>query len=114
MADVNTFVEKTLELLNLEREAEITEATAFYDSADNSALEKKGVCLSKLIVFSRRTGLYGRTLLTLGKGKTSRHLAESSLPAHRITPGSSMKKCFYDCASHDFNSNGIYNASYTL
>lgn len=87
MADVNIFVDKTLKLLNLEREAEISESRAYCESADNAALERKGVCVKKLVVFGRKTGLYGRTLLTLSRGKASRHVAESPLPAHCITPG---------------------------
>ena len=88
MADVNSFVEKSLELLNLEREAEINESTAFCESADTATLEKKGVCLAKLLVRSRRTGLYGRSLLTFGKAKAkNKNVPETTLPAHRITPG---------------------------
>ena len=84
MADLNSFVEKTLELLNLERQAEIDESRAFYEGADNTTLENKGVCLRKLVIVSRRTGLYGRILLTLAKGHSRKNLP---LPAHCITTG---------------------------
>ena len=86
MADINSFVEKTLELLNVERQAEINESRAFYENADNKVLESKGVCLKKLVIFGRKTGLYGRILVTLGKpgGQTSKSLP---LQAHCITAG---------------------------
>ena len=98
MADLNAFVEETLELLNLEKQAEINESKAFYENADSTTLENKGVCLRKLVVLGQRTGLYGRTLLTLGKAKghSSKNLP---LPAHCITAGivdltyNAMYKC---------------------
>ena len=86
MADLNSFVEKTIKLLNLERQAEIDEARAFYENTDNTALESRGVCLKKLVIFGRKTGLYGRILVTLGKPKrqSSKNLP---LQAHCITTG---------------------------
>ncbi len=86
MVDLNSFVEETLELLNLERQAEINESRAFYENTDNTTLENKGVCLRKVVIFGQKTGLYGRTLLHLGKAKghSSKNLP---LPAHCITAG---------------------------
>ena len=86
MADLNTFVEKTLKLLNLEKQAEINESKAFYENADCTELENKGVCLRKLVVLGQRTGLYGRILLTLGKAK-EHTLKNLPLPANCITTG---------------------------
>ena len=86
MADLNLFVEKTLELLNLERQAEINESRAFYANTDSTTLENKGVSLRKLVIFGRKTGLYGRILVTLGKAKG--HSSKNvPLPAHCITAG---------------------------
>ena len=86
MADLNAFVEETLKLLNLEKQAEINESKAFYENADCTTLENKGVCLRKLVILGQKTGLYGRTLLTLGKAKE--HSSKNSpLPAHCITTG---------------------------
>ena len=45
-------------------------------------LQQRGVCLLKLRVSSQRTGLYGRTVLTLEP-----YWPSSELPAHNFTPG---------------------------
>ncbi|XP_028399828.1 DNA-binding protein SMUBP-2-like [Dendronephthya gigantea] len=87
MADLNQFVEKMIELLNLERQAEINESKAFYQNSDNATLENKGVCLRKMVLFSQKTGLYGRTLVTLGKGNVEHSVKKFPLPAHCITTG---------------------------
>jgi ATP-dependent RNA/DNA helicase IGHMBP2 len=87
MADVSGFVEKTLSLLNIERKAEVEEARALQESSNLNELQKKGVCLLKLRVRSRCTGLYGRDLLTF---ESSRLGTDGILPAHRITPGTAV------------------------
>lgn len=84
MADVSTFVDKTLSLLNIERKAEVDEARTLQESSNLTELQKKGVCLLKLRVQSRRTGLYGRDLLTF---ESSKFGTDGTLAAHRITPG---------------------------
>lgn len=86
MAELNKFVEENLELLNLERQTEINESKAFYENSDSTTLQSKGVCLKKLLTFTRKTGLYGRVLLTFGKAKT--HCPKNvPLPSHCITVG---------------------------
>lgn len=86
MADVSSFVEKTISLLNIERKAEVDEARNIQESSNLNDLQRKGVCLLKLRVISRCTGLYGRVLLTFERAKTG-GVDGNSLPAHRITPG---------------------------
>lgn len=46
-------------------------------------LQRRGVCLLKLRIRSRRTGFYGRTVITFEPGG-----ALQELPAHNLTPGS--------------------------
>ena len=87
MADLNQFVEEMLELVNLERQAEINESKAFYQNSDNATLENKGVCLRKMVIFGQKTGLYGRTLLTLSKANVEHSAKNLPLPAHCITVG---------------------------
>jgi hypothetical protein len=87
-AKCTSFVQQTLELLNLEKQAEINESRAFYENTDSGTLENNGVCLRKLVIFGQRTGLYGRTLLTLGKAKGHSPI-NLPLPAHCITAGMS-------------------------
>ena len=84
MADVSTFVHKTLSLLNIERKAEVDEARTLQENSNLNELQKKGVCLLKLRVQSRCTGLYGRDLLTF---ESSRFGTDGRLAAHGITPG---------------------------
>jgi len=42
-------------------------------------LERRGVCLLRLVIASRRVGLYGRTVLQFE--------ADKDLPSHSFTPG---------------------------
>lgn len=86
MVDLNVYVKETIELLNLERQTEIEESRAIYENTECDRLEKKGVCLRKMVLYDRRTGLYGRTLLTLGNGKGQKK-EPSPLSAHCFTVG---------------------------
>lgn len=86
MARVSSFVEKTISLLNIERKAEVDEARSLQNNSNLNELQRKGVCLLKLRVQSRRTGLYGRVLLTFERAKVG-GVDGNLLPAHRITPG---------------------------
>lgn len=45
-------------------------------------LQRRGVCLLKLVIGGRKTGLYGRTILSF---EASGGIKE--LPSHNITPG---------------------------
>ncbi|MGH0140018.1 UNVERIFIED_CONTAM: hypothetical protein FKN15_036684 [Acipenser sinensis] len=61
---VESFVSKTLELLEEEREAEIEETRLWQENISLKELQRKGVCLLKLHIGSQKTGLYGRLLVT--------------------------------------------------
>jgi len=50
-----------------------------HENISAKELERRGVCLLKLIIASRRVGLYGRTVLQFEAAK--------DLPSHNITPG---------------------------
>ena len=45
-------------------------------------LERRGVCLLRLVIASRRVGLYGRTVLQFE--------ADKNLPSHSFTPGANL------------------------
>ncbi|PWA30451.1 hypothetical protein CCH79_00015310 [Gambusia affinis] len=81
---VETFVSKTLELLQEEREAEIEETKIWQENISLKDLQNKGVCLLKLQIVSQSTGLYGRIVIVLEPRK---HLGFSSLPSNSFGPG---------------------------
>ncbi|XP_074854038.1 DNA-binding protein SMUBP-2 [Carettochelys insculpta] len=82
--DVPDFVSRQLELLQEEREAEITETRAWRESVFLKELQRKGVCLVKLQVASQRTGLYGRLLVTFQPRKYD---PDAELPCNSFGPG---------------------------
>ncbi|XP_048774514.1 DNA-binding protein SMUBP-2-like [Ostrea edulis] len=79
---VESFVNQHIQLLEKEREAEIEETRHLNESLPPKELQRRGVCLLKLQIKNRRTGLYGRTVVTFEPG--GGHL---ELPAHNLTPG---------------------------
>ncbi|KAF6738848.1 DNA-binding protein SMUBP-2 [Oryzias melastigma] len=81
--EVETFVSKTLELLQDEREAEIQETRTWQENSSLKDLQSKGICLLKLQIGSQFTGLYGRTVLVLEPRK---YLGFSSLPSNTFGP----------------------------
>ncbi|GFY53795.1 DNA-binding protein SMUBP-2 [Trichonephila inaurata madagascariensis] len=76
------FAAKHLELLELEREAEIEENKCLQEGCSVKSLQKKGVCIPKLRISSTTTGLFGRTLLNFGT-----FYGNGSLPTHTISSG---------------------------
>ncbi|XP_032438234.1 DNA-binding protein SMUBP-2 isoform X1 [Xiphophorus hellerii] len=130
---VETFVSKTLELLQEEREAEIQETKIWQENISLKDLQNKGVCLLKLQIGSQSTGLYGRTVIVLEPRK---HLGFSSLPSNSFGPGdivgiydpsgcsaasqictgivtrisqASVSVAFDDLDGASFDSDGLYN-----
>ncbi|KAJ7344288.1 hypothetical protein JRQ81_000238 [Phrynocephalus forsythii] len=81
---VEEFVLRQLELLEEEREAEISEARIWQENISLKELQRRGVCLLKLEVANQKTGLYGRLLITLQPRK---HGSESQLPSNNFGPG---------------------------
>ena len=73
-------ITRTLELLNMEHDAELTESLNNRSNCSIRDLELEGLCLSKLLVSSIKTGLFGRTLIKLKK-------EFASLPPHKLGPG---------------------------
>jgi ATP-dependent RNA/DNA helicase IGHMBP2 len=55
------------------------------ESLPPKELQRRGVCLLKLHIKSRRTGLYGRTVVTFEPGG-----GNLDLPAHNLTPGKQL------------------------
>lgn len=53
-----------LELLELERDAEVEERRSWQEHSSLKELQSRGVCLLKLQVSSQCTGLYGQRLVT--------------------------------------------------
>ncbi|KAK6317688.1 hypothetical protein J4Q44_G00109790 [Coregonus suidteri] len=82
--EVESFVSKTLELLQEEREAEIEETRLWQENVSLKDLQSKGVCLLKLRIGSQSTGLYGRSLILLEPRK---HMGVSVLPSNNFGPG---------------------------
>ncbi len=78
---IERFVEKSLRLLELERQAEIEEAERRQAGFSAHELEKRGWCLARLKIVDQFTGPGGRAALAL---EPSRGV---DLPAHRFQPG---------------------------
>ncbi|XP_032213741.1 DNA-binding protein SMUBP-2 isoform X3 [Mustela erminea] len=83
-AAVESFVTKHLDLLELERDAEVEERRSWQENISLRELQSRGVCLLKLQVSSQRTGLYGRLLVTL---EPRRCVAAAVLPSNSFTSG---------------------------
>ncbi|KAF6103715.1 immunoglobulin mu DNA binding protein 2 [Phyllostomus discolor] len=83
---VESFVTKQLDLLELEREAEVEERRAWQEGVSLKELQSRGVCLVKLQLSSQRTGLYGQLLVTLEprRGTSAGVLPSSSLSSGDI------------------------------
>ncbi|XP_055987761.1 DNA-binding protein SMUBP-2 [Sorex fumeus] len=82
-AAVEGFVARQLELLELERDAEVEERRSWQESVSPRELQSRGVCLLKLQVSGQRTGLYGRLLVTL----EPRRGGAPVLPSNSFTSG---------------------------
>ncbi|XP_057583572.1 DNA-binding protein SMUBP-2 isoform X2 [Hippopotamus amphibius kiboko] len=83
-AAVESFVTKQLDLLELERDAEVEERRSWQENVSPKELQSRGVCLLKLQVSSQRTGLYGRLLVTF---EPRRCMSAAVLPSNSFTSG---------------------------
>lgn len=81
---VESFVTKQLELLELERDAEVEERRSWQENISLKELQSRGVCLLKLQVSSQRTGLNGRLLVTF---EPRRSVSAGVLPSNSFTSG---------------------------
>ncbi|XP_052076067.1 DNA-binding protein SMUBP-2-like isoform X3 [Mytilus californianus] len=82
------FIETHLKLLDLERETEIEETRILTEKLPPKELQRRGVCLLKLKISGRKTGLYGRTILSF---EASGGIKE--FPSHNITSGDIVGLC---------------------
>ncbi|MGA1525802.1 MAG: AAA domain-containing protein, partial [Planctomycetota bacterium] len=78
---LDTFIRRQLELLELEREAEIQEVERLRAELADVELERRGLTLRRLTLRDTDVGLGGRTLLVLEPSKGG------ELPAHRFASG---------------------------
>ncbi|XP_033743821.1 DNA-binding protein SMUBP-2-like [Pecten maximus] len=76
------FISKHLRLLEKERETEVEETRALTEKLPIKELQRRGVCLPKLCIVGRRTGFYGRIVITFEMGRN-----QQELPSHNFTPG---------------------------
>ncbi|MEW6745729.1 MAG: IGHMBP2 family helicase [Planctomycetota bacterium] len=75
------YVREALRLVALERAAEIEETRSLQATLPARALERRGLCLTRLVPVEEEAGLGGRTLVTLARSRGG------ELPAHRISAG---------------------------
>ncbi|ESO83852.1 hypothetical protein LOTGIDRAFT_168897 [Lottia gigantea] len=80
--DLEKFVTKTIDLLEKERQTEIDETRFLTEKIPAKELQRKGVCLLKLRLNERRSGLYGRTVVTFEP-----FWSGNELPSHNLTHG---------------------------
>ncbi|XP_054426742.1 DNA-binding protein SMUBP-2 [Pteronotus mesoamericanus] len=83
-AAVESFVAKQLDLLELEREAEVEERRSWQENVSLKELQSRGVCLLKLQLSSQRTGLYGQLLVTW---EPRRGASAGVLPSNSFSSG---------------------------
>lgn len=84
LSTVESFVAQQLELLELERNAEVEERRSWQEHSSLKELQSRGVCLLKLQVSSQRTGLYGQRLVTFEPRKFGPAVV---LPSNSFTSG---------------------------
>ncbi|XP_004393861.1 PREDICTED: DNA-binding protein SMUBP-2 [Odobenus rosmarus divergens] len=89
-ATVESFVTRQLDLLELERDAEVEERRSWQENISPKELQSRGVCLLKLQVSSQRTGLYGRLLVTF---EPRRCASPAVLPSNSFTSGDIVGLC---------------------
>ncbi|XP_053418453.1 DNA-binding protein SMUBP-2 isoform X2 [Nycticebus coucang] len=93
-AALESFVTKQLDLLELERDAEVEERRSWQENISLKELQSRGVCLLKLQVSSQSTGLYGRLLVTFEPRRCG---SAAVLPSNSFTSGDIVG--LYDAAS---------------
>lgn len=84
LRDLETFVTLHIELLELERRAEIDEVERALATLPDAELERRGWTLRRLAVADVATGVGGRVLLVLENSRGE------PLPAHRFGPGDTV------------------------
>ena len=82
---VEDFVVQQLELLNIERDAEIAASRQLQENVSAKILQQKGVCLTNLSLQNLRSGLYGRSIASFGP-----KLHGNELPSTNLGSGKKM------------------------
>ncbi|KAG0417475.1 hypothetical protein HPB47_005582 [Ixodes persulcatus] len=80
--NLDDFVSKHLELLELERDEEVEQNAKLQEKFSLKELQNKGLCITRLLLGSSRTGLYGRNICRF---RSSHHGAP--LPSHKFSSG---------------------------
>lgn len=78
-ASVEDFVSQQLNLLNLERDAEISESRKLQENTTAKQLQEKGVCLMNLSLQCIRSGLYGRSVASFSSKIVGKELPSTNL-----------------------------------
>ena len=78
-ASVEDFVSQQLNLLNLERDAEISESRKLQENTTAKQLQEKGVCLMNLSLQCIRSGLYGRSVASFASKIVGKELPSTNL-----------------------------------
>ena len=78
-ASVEDFVSQQLNLLNLERDAEISESRKLQENTSAKQLQEKGVCLMNLSLQCIRSGLYGRSVASFASKIVGKELPSTNL-----------------------------------
>ena len=81
--DITSFVKNQLALLELERNTEILETSNSRKCGNVKELEKLGICVTKLHVTSECTGLYGKHLVSFGRGNGKRTEGKGNVDSNR-------------------------------
>ena len=78
---MDQFILRQKELLTQEHEAEKAESASLLEGASVKELCHQGIAVQKLWISGRRTGLYGRIILTFCRGKSE------ELSSHQLSVG---------------------------
>ncbi len=85
--DVPAFAAAQLELLAAELQAEVAQTAATVGGHTPRALQRAGMALINLVVSGRRTGMGGRTVLTVEGDAATGTAAGDALPEHGLRTG---------------------------
>ncbi|XP_070198061.1 DNA-binding protein SMUBP-2-like isoform X2 [Littorina saxatilis] len=99
---VDEFVTRTRKLLEKERDAEIEETRVLTEQLPAKELQRRGVCLIKLRLAERSTGLYGRTVAAFQP-----YWPGNDLPSHNFTPGDIVGVAQEGAAQTDSQVSGV-------
>lgn len=81
-AGVDDFVARQMQLINLERDAEIDENRKLHDNVPAKQLQENGVCLLNLVLLNLRSGLFGRSIASFAC-----RVADKELPSSDFSSG---------------------------